>query len=333
MRILFWGTPAFALPSLSALTGEGHDVVGVVTQPDRPAGRGRRLTPSPVKEAALAEGLTVLTPDRPRGDSFMAQLDALAPDLSVVVAYGHILRAEVLDRPRLGSLNVHASLLPELRGAAPIHWAVVRGHRETGVSIMQMTEGLDAGPVLLRRRTPIGPEDTVSDLTLRLAELGAEALVEALALLEAGLAEPEPQDDVRATWAPMIDRETARVDWTRSPRQVADHIRGMDRVPGAWTPLGGEPLKLFRPVVVEGAAGAAEAGGASPGTVLPGSGEEGLLVAAGTGDGAGVVRIGEVQPAGKRRMPAADWLRGGGVEPGQRLGTDAGADGADEAGS
>lgn len=327
MRILFWGTPDFALPSLSALTGEGHHVVGVVTQPDRPAGRGRRLRPSPVKEAALAEGIPVLTPDRPRGDEFLARLADLAPDLSVVAAYGHILRTEVLELPRLGSLNVHASLLPELRGAAPIHWAIVRGHRETGVSIMEMTAGLDEGPVLLRRRLPIGPEDTVTGFTHRLAELGAEALVEALALLEGGELEAEPQDDARATWAPMIDRETARVDWSRSPREVTDHIRGMDRVPGAWTLLDGEPLKLFRPVVEveevveEGVPGTAgDPGEAAPGTLLPGSGEGGLRVAAGTGGARGVVRIGEVQPAGKRRMPAADWLRGGGPEPGHRLG-------------
>lgn len=313
MRILFWGTPDFAVPSLRALVGEGHEVVGVVTRPDRPAGRGRKLRASSVREAADEEELRVLVPERPKGEEFLASLRELAPEISVVVAYGHLLVPEVLELPDRGSLNVHASLLPELRGAAPVNWALIRGMEETGVSIMQMTEGLDEGPVLLRRTLPIEPHDTATGLYLRLAELGAEALLETLALLEVDALEPESQDHARATWAPKVDRDTARVDWSRSARQVANHIRGMDMVPGAWSRLDGDPIKLFQPRVV----GEADAGAdpAEPGTVVSADPERGLQVTAGDG----VVRILEVQPAGKRRMGADDWLRGGGPAVGDRL--------------
>src|SRR5690606_30408622 len=186
MKILFWGTPEFAVPSLRALLGEGHDVVGVVTQPDRPAGRGRVLQAPPIKVVARDEGLLVLQPERARGPEFLERIAALEPELSVVVAYGQILRREVLDAPALGSINVHASLLPELRGAAPINWAIIRGHERTGITIMRMVEEMDAGPVLLQVAEPIGPDETAADLTARLSEVGAAALVEALMLLEAG---------------------------------------------------------------------------------------------------------------------------------------------------
>jgi methionyl-tRNA formyltransferase len=324
VRIIFWGTPDFAVPSLRALLGEGHEVVGVVTQPDRPAGRGRKLRASPVKEVAMEEGVPVLTPHRPRGEEFLEELQALDPELSVVVAYGHILRPEVLELPARGSVNIHASLLPELRGAAPVNWAVVRGHARTGVTIMRMTEGMDEGPILLQRELPIGPEDSATGLYLRLSELGAEALMEALALMELGALEEREQEHSRATYAPKVDRETARIDWTRPALEVANHVRGMDRVPGAWSLLDAEPVKLFRPNVVgesppehlpdedEGAAGPAPV---EPGTVLLADPDGGLVVAT----GAGAVRFHEVQPAGKRRMPARDWLLGGKVEPGARF--------------
>jgi methionyl-tRNA formyltransferase len=332
VRVLFWGTPDFAVPSLRALLGEGHEVVGVVTQPDRPAGRGRRPRPSPVKEVALDEGIPVLTPEAPRGDGFLTALQALAPDISVVVAYGHILRKEVLELPPRGSVNVHASLLPELRGAAPIHWAVVRGHDRAGVTIMEMTEGMDEGPILLQREVPIAPEDTTAGLHDRLAEVGAEALVEALALMEAGVLEPREQDHERATYAPKIDRETARVEWSRPAREVVNLIRGMSSVPGAWSELGGEPIKLFQARVGmdgaeedgmdgpgEGGSGGAgpgnDAPAPAPGTVLVADPERGLVVAAGDGP----VAIREVQPPGKRRMEARAWLRGGGPSPGDRF--------------
>jgi methionyl-tRNA formyltransferase len=183
MRVLFWGTPAFALPAFRALTGEGHDVVGVVTQPDRGAGRGRSVMMSPVKAVALSEGIPVLQPERAAGEEFLSELRELEPDISVVVAFGQILKPEVLDLPPGGSLNIHASLLPELRGAAPIHWAVIRGYSTTGVSIMRMEAGLDSGPVLYRVPEPIRPDESTTELSLRLSELGAEALIEALALL------------------------------------------------------------------------------------------------------------------------------------------------------
>lgn len=310
MRILFWGTPDFALPSLKALSGEGHDVVGVVTQPDRPAGRGKLLRPTKVKVHALAEGYPVLTPERPRGDAFLEEMAALRPDISVVVAYGHILPRPVLDLPPHDSINVHASLLPELRGAAPVTWALARGHETTGVTVMRMVEAMDAGPILLQLEEPIGPRETATELGARLAELGAEALIEALAYLEAGVVEEREQDESRATYAPKVDRETARVDWDRPARAVADWIRAMDRIPGAWSRLEGDPVKLFRPIPLEDHEHREE-----PGRILVAEAESGLVVASGPG----AVSIGEVQPAGKRRITAEDWLRGRGAKEGQRF--------------
>lgn len=329
MKIVFWGTPSFAVPSLRALDDEGYEIVGVVTQPDRPAGRGRRLTPSPVKEAALQQGFPVLTPDRPKGEEFLDELGALGGDLGVVVAYGHILRPEVLGALSGGFINVHASLLPELRGAAPVNWAIARGHEQTGVTIMRVVEAMDAGPVIHRVREPILADETASELTLRLSELGAEALVEALALMEAGAAVEEEQDHDRATYAPKVDRETARVDWSRPAREIAWHVRGMDSVPGAWSELEGVPVKLFRPTVLgaedvtalpdtappENGGPPAEPPAAEPGTVLALDPELGVLVRAGEG----AVAFGEAQPPGKRRMSTADWIHGRGVAAGKRF--------------
>jgi methionyl-tRNA formyltransferase len=307
--VLFWGTPEFAIPSLRALIGEGQDVVGVVTQPDRPAGRGRQLRASPVKEAALEEDLPVLTPETPRGDAFLHTLGRLEPDLSIVVAYGHILAPEVLAAPALGSWNVHASLLPELRGAAPVHWAIARGYETTGITIMRMTAGMDEGPILLQREIPIASDDTATVLLARLSELGAEALIEALGLLDAGLLEARDQEHARATYAPKVDRESARVDWSRPAVEVARHVRAMDREPGAWTTLDGDAIKLFRPTPVEAAGDGAE------GEILGAGADEGLVVRAGVG----ALRIGEVHPAGKRPMEATAWLRGGGARRGDRF--------------
>ena len=310
MRVLFWGTPEFATPALRALIGEGFDVVGVVTQPDRPVGRSRSTVEAPpVKEIAERENIPVLQPEHPRGDAFRARIAALEPDVSVVVAYGHILPSDVIDVPRLGTLNIHASLLPALRGAAPIQAAIRDGLTETGVSIMRMVPALDAGPVVLRAATPIYDDETAGDLTLRLSEMGAAALVEALALLELGAAREEPQDDARATYAPKIEREMTRVDWTRPADAVGRLVRAYDPRPGARTTLGGLDVKLFgaRPVVgVRGAAG----------EVLSVD-QQGMVVAC--GDGA--VQLASVQPSGKRRMPPADWQRGRGVSVGQRFDT------------
>ena len=312
MRILFWGTPAFAVPSLRALDDEGFEIVGVVTQPDRPAGRGRRLTASPIKLVAAELGLPVITPERPRRDDFIAGIEALRPDISVVVAYGHILSERVLSVPTQGSINVHASLLPELRGAAPINWAIIRGHQKTGVTIMRMVQAMDAGPVLHQVEEPILRDETAAELSIRLSEIGAAALVEALALMAGGEHQEVEQDDGRATYAPKVDRQTARIDWSRPPREIAWLIRGMDDVPGAWTTLDGEPVKVFRPSTGdEEQAGVAD--GAPPGTIVSANG--GLRVATGGGG----MRIGEVQPSGGRRMPAADWVHGRRIEPGWRF--------------
>ncbi|MFZ5625308.1 MAG: methionyl-tRNA formyltransferase [Gemmatimonadota bacterium] len=306
-RIVFFGTPEFAVPSLEALIREGTMVVGVVTQPDRPRGRSRSsLVPPPVKVAAEAAGIPVLQPEKPIGDLFLTALRRLQPDLGVVVAYGHILRPEVLAIPREGMINVHASLLPRLRGAAPIQWAIANGESVTGISIMQMEEGLDSGPVLHTIPTPIEPDETGGQLTERLAHLGATALVEALAMRRIGAITPTPQDHSQATYAPKITRETARIDWNADAESIVARIRAFDPVPGAWTVLGGTELKLFDARAVD-AAGV-------PGTILEAGGP--LVVAARTGG----VAIREVQPAGRRRMPVADWLHGRPATAGARLG-------------
>lgn len=314
MRVLFWGTATFALPSLRSLADAGHEIAGVVTQPDRRAGRGRRPRPTPVKEAALAAEYPVLTPEHPGHPAFLARVRALRPDLSVVAAYGHFLSREALDLPAVGSINVHASLLPELRGAAPVHWAIARGHRVTGITIMRMVEAMDAGPILHQKKTDILPDETASELYGRLARMGGRGLVRALEMMKEGTLEEHPQDHARATFAPRLSRGDARLDWARPAREVARWMRAMDTVPGAWSELDGSPLKLFHPRVVGGDA-SADTRGPGPGAVIAADPGRGFRVAA----GAGSVEVGEVQPAGKRRMPARDWLLGRAARPGQRL--------------
>ena len=322
MRVLFFGTPEFAVPSLTALVGEGFDVVGVVTRPDQPTGRHRStLTASPVKLAALAEDLAVLEPERPSSDAFIAQAAALAPDVSVVVAYGHILKPQLLSVPRLGSVNVHASLLPKLRGAAPIERAILEGHAETGVSIMRMDAGMDTGPVYHQVNTPIPPDETGGELRTRLAELGALALVEALTLLDETIITARPQNDGEATYAPKLTREEERLDWRQGAAAIARRIRAFDPQPGAWTECRGKAIKLFDARVAgdgrreAGTGGRSEAGGgsATAGTVLEAG--ESLLIAC--GDGA--VAVCEVQPAGKARMPVRAFVNGRGVAAGDVL--------------
>ncbi|HZS60599.1 MAG TPA: methionyl-tRNA formyltransferase [Gemmatimonadaceae bacterium] len=301
MRIVFWGTPEFATPSLRALIGEGHDVVGVVTQPDRPQGRSRsKLVPSPVKMIALEEGLPVLQPEQPRTPDFIDALRAFDPDASVVVAYGRILNQTVIDTPRLGTFNVHASMLPQLRGAAPIQAAILEGMAETGVTIMRLVPALDAGPMLLRRATPIAEDETYGELALRLAELGALALIEALTLLDLGIAIEQQQDDAMATYAPKVDREHTKVDWTQPATQVARVIRAYDPRPGAYTTSGGAELKLYGATLTH-------AHEHPPGSIL-GVDSAGVTVACGEG----AVCIAFVQPAGKPRMAAEAWARGRG---------------------
>jgi methionyl-tRNA formyltransferase len=307
VRVLFYGTPDFAVPSLKALVGEGFEVVGVVTRPDSPTGRHRSTSsPSAVKLAALDEDLRVLQPERPSQNGFADQVRALAPDVAAVVAYGHILPPEVLGVPRLGSVNVHASLLPALRGAAPIQRAILQGLTETGVTIMQMDEGLDTGPILHQVATPILADETGGELSVRLAELGALALVEALTLLDETGLTPTPQDDSRATYAPKLKREEELIDWREDAERVARKVRAFDPEPGAWTSCRGQPLKLFGARVAEGAG--------RPGEVLAAG--DSLRVAA----GAGALELSDLQPAGRKRMSARAFVNGRGIARGELLG-------------
>ena len=310
MRVLFWGTPEFATPPLRALLGEGFDVVGVVTQPDRPVGRHRStLVASPVKHVALEEEVPVLQPEKLRDPEVIEELRSLRPDISIVVAYGRLLPQSIIDLPVQGTLNIHASLLPKLRGAAPIQAAIREGLAETGVSIMRMVLKLDAGPVLLRAATPILEDETYGELQLRLSELGALALLEALTLLAAGEVIEEPQDDSQATYAPKIERHMARIDWTAATEDICRAIRAYDPRPGAFTALDGLEVKFFGARPVLSARGA-------PGVVLD-IDESGMLV----GCGRGGVRVAYVHPAGKRRLAALDWAQGRGIAVGDRFGT------------
>ena len=307
MRVAFFGTPEFAVPSLRALVGEGFDVVAVVTQPDAPQGRSRsKLIPPAVKVAAEAEELTVFQPEKPTDGAFLLHLRELRPDIGVVVAYGHILKPELLQLPPRGMVNVHPSLLPELRGAAPVEWAIIRGHETTGVTIIQLDAGMDSGPILHKIPHRIEPDLTGGELSEHLAEVGAQALVETLAMMEQSDPPPQPvpQNEERATFAPKLTRETARIDWTKDARAIACLIRGLDPRPGAWTELTGAELKLFNPKVNE----SSFPGTGAPGEVL--SADRSLVIATGRG----TVEIFEVQPAGKAPMTTDDWLRGARVK-------------------
>ncbi|MGF7086794.1 methionyl-tRNA formyltransferase [Kroppenstedtia sanguinis] len=310
IRIVFMGTPDFSVPSLQTLVAEGARVVGVVTQPDRPQGRKRELTPPPVKVAASELGLPVFQPERLRNPENVRQLLAWEPDLIVTAAYGQILPREILEAPGYGCINVHASLLPKYRGGAPIHHALIQGEKETGVTIMYMVEALDAGDMLTRRSIPIQAEDDVGTLHDKLAQVGAELLAETVPALVEGKVKPVSQDDSQATYAPNIRREDERIDWSRSALQLVNQIRGLRPWPVAFTLWKGEPLKIWR------AEPASVRETAAPGTVLSQT-QEGVLVATGEG---GALRILELQPAGKRRMTAAEFSRGRQMEPGEILG-------------
>lgn len=289
MRVIFMGTPDFSVPALRAIAAE-HEVVAVYSQPPRAAGRGQKPRPSPVHKAAEELGLPVRTPERLKSPEDQAEFAALQADVAVVVAYGLILPQPVLDAPRLGCLNIHASILPRWRGAAPIHRAIMAGDAETGVAIMQMEAGLDTGPVLAEARTPIGAEETTADLHDRLSEMGAALITETLARLPLNAV---PQAEAGVTYAAKIDKAEARIDWNRPASEVDRQIRGLSPFPGAWCMAGGERLKLLRSRVV--------AGQGVPGQVLAG-----LAVAC--GDGA--VEVLELQREGKRPMPTAEALRG-----------------------
>ena len=297
-RILYAGTPEFAVPALSALIESAHEVVAVYTQPDRPAGRGRRLTPSPVKQLALDAGLPVRQPATLKDAAAAAELAAWDADLLVVAAYGLILPPTVLDAPRQGCVNIHASLLPRWRGAAPIQRALLAGDTHTGISIMRMEAGLDTGPVYSLTPLAIDAADTGGSLTARLAALGAEALLTALPAILEGSASPTPQDEAAATYARKLTKDEARIDWARPALELERAVRAFDPWPVAQAQLGDEVLRIWAACVPVDAST-----GGEPGRVLA-PGARGIDVA--TGDG--VLRITELQPPGKRRMAARDFL-------------------------
>jgi methionyl-tRNA formyltransferase len=318
VRVAFFGTPEFAVPSLHALVGEGFDVVAVVTQPDAAQGRSRsKLIPPPVKVAAEAEELTILQPEKPTDGAFLLKLRETKPDIGVVVAYGHILKSELLELPPRGMVNVHPSLLPGLRGAAPVEWAIIRGHESTGVTIMQMDTGMDSGPILHQIPHRIDSDVSAGELSAHLAEMGAQALIETLAMLEQSDPPPKPvpQDNERATYAPKLTRELARIDWAKDARSIGCLIRGLDPRPGAWAELHGVEIKLFNPKVNQ----PPFPGTGAPGEVL--SADSSIVIATGPfkDTAGGAVEVFEVQPAGKARMRTDEWLRGARLQPGARF--------------
>ena len=302
MRIVFFGTPVWAVPSLDALLGAGVDVAAVVTNPDRPSGRGMKLQPGPVKERAVEAGLGVLQPARARDPELLEAMEGIRPDAAVVVAYGSILPKSLLEVPPRGFVNVHFSLLPAYRGAAPVQRAVMEGVPETGVSIMVLTEGMDEGPVLAAEATPIGAEETAGELGDRLAPLGAALLARTLGPYVGGELEPVPQDDSLATYAPKVTPEEARIDWSAPAVEIANRVRGLNPAPGAWTTLGDRRVKLHRVRV-------ADHPELRPGELLVGD-----ALYAGTGEGA--VSIEEAQIAGKGRTTGLELARGRRLEPG-----------------
>ena len=311
MRLVFCGTPAFAVPTLQALRAAGHGIELVLCQPDRPSGRGLALTVPPVKQAALEAGIEVLQPEKIRTNAeLQSRLEAMRPDAIIVVAYGRLIPRWMLDLPRYGNLNLHGSLLPKYRGAAPIQWAVANGEKITGVTTMRLDEGMDTGGMLLRRELPIGPADTAEDLFFRLAALGAPLMVETLAGLEAGEIAPQKQDDSLATSAPMLTRDDGRVDPVRAAQSIYDRWRGFQPWPGAWTTVRGKKL-TFHQLRLRHSPQGGESG------VFRVEGDR-LFFAAGDGVS---LEVTELQLEGKRRMAVADLLRGHGLVDGERLGS------------
>jgi len=311
MRLVFCGTPAFAVPTLQALRSAGHGIELVLCQPDRPRGRGLALSVPPVKQAALDAGIEVLQPEKIRTNAeLQSRLEAIRPEAIIVVAYGRLIPRWMLNLPRYGNLNLHGSLLPKYRGAAPIQWAVANGETVTGVATMRLDEGMDTGDILLRRELPIGPAETAEDLFPRMAKLGAPLMVETLVGLEAGTIAPQKQDNSFATSAPMLTRDDGRIDPGRSAQSIYDRWRGFQPWPGAWTTVRGKKLTLHRLTLVP------PAPHRKPGIFRV----DGARLFFAAGDGASL-EVTELQVEGKRRMPAADLLRGHGVADGDRLGS------------
>lgn len=306
LRTVFMGTPEFALQTFQGLIDAGCNLVGVYTQPDRPKGRGKQLAAPPVKELALRHGIPVHQPLKLRQPEVVAELAALDPDLIVVVAYGQILPKSVLDIPRFGCINVHASLLPKYRGAAPINQAIIDGETETGITTMYMDVGLDTGDMLLKKSLKIGPDETAGQLHDRLARLGRETMDETLLQLCAGGLQRQAQDNNLTCYAPMMKKEDGRIDWSRSAAEVHNRVRGLDPWPGAYTTLNDELLKL--------AATGAEDGSGPPGTIIAAD-ASGVRIACGQG----ILRVGTLQLAGRKSLPASDFLRGCPLAPGTVL--------------
>jgi len=307
LRIVFMGTPDFACPTLTRLIERGEDLIAVVTQPDRPKGRGQKLLPPPVKVIAEAHGIPVLQPLKVRAPEVVAQIRELKPDLIVVVAFGQILPQSLLDIPRHGCINIHASLLPRYRGAAPLNWCLINGETETGITTMMMDAGLDTGDMLVKRSIPIGPDEDAQSLHDRLSLLGADTIDETLDRLLAGTLTREKQDDSLSCYAPMLKKEDGRIDWAREPQQIKNLVRGFTPWPGAYTSLESKTLKLYKVSVAEGSG--------TPGEVIA-TGKDGIIVACGSGS----IRIEELQLEGRKRLSAAEFLAGYRLEPGSRLG-------------
>ena len=310
MRIVFMGTPDFAVPSLRALLDGGYDVVGVFCQPDRPKGRGNKMTACPVKELALSAGIPVYQPERIKRAEGVEMLRSCKPDLCVTAAFGQLLSQEILDIPPLGTVNVHSSLLPRHRGSAPINWAIMKGDRVTGVTTMFTDIGMDTGDMLLSRETPIGDTETAGELSDRLAVMGAELLVETLRALEAGTLTRTPQNPDEATYEPKMDKALGCIDWSRTAREIDWLVRGTTPWPGAYTTLGEGSMKVFEVRVCGGKPEAA------PGTVLASDAKAGLVVACGDAQ----LELVQIQMPGARRMNARDYLRGHAIEAGIVLG-------------
>ena len=319
MKIVFMGTPDFAVASLKAIKLSNHEISAVVTQPDRPKGRGRKLTPPPVKVTALEAGITVFQPEKIKQKEFVAELKKLSPQVIVVAAFGQILSKEILDLPQFGCINVHASLLPKYRGAAPIHWAVINGEAETGVTIMQMDEGLDTGDMLLTGKIKLEPEDTTGTVHDKLAGLGAVLLTEALEHIESGKAVRTPQDDKQSSYAPLLTKEVEKVDWARSSMEIFNLVRGLTPWPGAYTLLEDKVLKIWktRACTIDRIPGPIpELSRYRPGEVVGVIPEVGFAVATGNG----CLAVSEVQLQGSRKMKAEEFVHGHRITKGTLLG-------------
>ncbi len=300
MRIVFMGTPDFAVMPLRVLVEDGHAVVGVFTQPDKPKNRGMKLQAPPVKEYALSQGLTVFQPEKVKDGTALGILQELRPDLIVVAAYGRILPRDILDLPPLGCINIHSSLLPKYRGAAPIHWAILNGETESGVTIMHMAEELDAGDIIAFAKTPIDPDETVGELHDRLSIMGATLLSDTVVEIAAGRAKRTPQDAALVSFAPMLSRALSPLDWTRHAIMLHNQVRGLTPWPSATATLGGKTVKIWKTRRTD------ETSKAAPGTVLRAE-ADGISLACGEGS---VLVIEQLQAEGKRRMSAAEYLRG-----------------------